>query len=67
MDAMSVALISARSEELLTTVVGRALPFQRTMLPATKLVPLTFRVNPPPPATMVAGFKLTRVGIGLTG
>jgi hypothetical protein len=46
-------------------VVVRFDPFQRTIEPATKLVPLTARVNPAPPEVADVGLKLEVVGAGL--
>ena len=48
-----------------TKVVGRSLPFQRTTELLTKFVPVMVRVNPPLPATVVAGLMLLIVGAGL--
>jgi len=63
--AMSVALMAAVSCVALTTVVVRALPFQFTVEPFTKLLPVTVSVNAAPPATAPAGLKLVSVGAGL--
>jgi hypothetical protein len=43
----------------------RGLPFQRTTELLTKFVPVMTRVNPPLPATAVAGLMLLIVGAGL--
>src|SRR4030042_2052634 len=48
--AMSAARIEAVTCVELTYVVVRSVPFQRTTEPLTKLVPLTVRVKPAPPA-----------------
>ena len=63
--ATSPAGIVAVSWVLETKVVGRGLPFQRTTELLTKFVPVMTRVNPPLPATVVAGLMLLIVGNGL--
>ena len=40
-------------------------PFQRTVEPLTKLVPLTVRVKAAPPAVAEEGLRLVVVGTGL--
>jgi len=52
---ISVAGMAAVNLELLTNVVGRELPFQRTTDPAMKPVPWTANVNPAPPGATAAG------------
>ena len=63
--ATSLAGMAAVSWVLETKVVGRSLPFQRTTELVTKFVPVMTRVNPPLPATAVAGLMLLIVGAGL--
>ncbi len=63
--ATSLAGIAAVSWVLETKVVVRSLPFQRTTEPLTKFVPVMTRVNPPLPATAVAGLMTVIVGVGL--
>ena len=63
--AMSAALMAVVSCVALTNVVVRALPFQFTVEPFTKLVPFTVSVNAAPPAIAPAGLKLVAVGAGL--
>jgi hypothetical protein len=63
--AMSAAVIAAVSCVALTNVVARALPFQRTLAPLTKLVPFTVSVNAGPPALALAGDRLEIAGAGL--
>ena len=45
-------------------VVVRSAPFQRTIIPLAKLVPLTVSVKPAPPAVADAGLRLVMVGAG---
>jgi len=47
----------------LTKVVARALPFQRTVAPETKLFPVTVNAKLPEPAAAVIGDRLAIVGI----
>jgi hypothetical protein len=47
---------------VLTTVVGRGLPFHRTWEAATKLAPVTVRVKAPPPAVALLGARDESVG-----
>ena len=47
---------------LLTNVVGRALPFQCTVLPDTNPLPLTVRSNAALPAMMFAGLSVAATG-----
>src|SRR5512136_368207 len=61
---MSAAGMLAVSRVLLTYVVARALPFQRTTEPLTKPVPLTVRVNAGPPTAALDGLRLVIVGAG---
>jgi len=63
--ATSVAEMDACSCVLLTNVVERLEPFQRTIEAGTKFVPLTVSVNPPLPATADPGDKLLIAGDGL--
>jgi hypothetical protein len=63
--ATSLAGMAAVSWVLETKVVARGLPFQRTTELVTKFVPVMTRVNPPLPATAVAGLMLLIVGAGL--
>ena len=59
----SVARIAAVNCVALTKVVARALPFQRTVAPETKLPPVTVKVELAEPAIAVIGDRLTIVGI----
>src|SRR5512136_2377832 len=52
---------------LLTKVVSRSDPFQRTLDPLTKLVPFTVKVTELPPTWMTDGSRLAIVGTGLEG
>jgi hypothetical protein len=63
--AISEAEIAAVSCVEDINVVVRFDPFQRTIEPATKLVPLTVSVNPAPPEVADVGLKLEVVGAGL--
>jgi hypothetical protein len=65
--ARSVAEIAAVSCVELTNVVVLSDPFQRTIEPATKFVPLTVSVNAPSPATRLLGEMLVVVGAGFGG
>ncbi len=62
---MSAAVIAAVNWVEETNVVVRFDPFQRTLEPATKLLPLTVSVNASPPAFAVAGIRLVVVGTRL--
>src|SRR3954447_15583347 len=62
---MSVFKICAFSWVELTNVVVRTTPFQVTLEPLTKLVPLTMSVKAALPALMDVGFRLVRAGCGL--
>src|SRR5262245_12201714 len=53
--ATSAAVIDAVTWVPLTRVVVRLFPFHLTVVPVTKLLPLTVRVNPPPPAAALPG------------
>jgi hypothetical protein len=53
--ATSAAVIAAVTWVLLTNVVTRLLPFQRTTVPEEYLVPLTVRVKAPLPASALVG------------
>ena len=51
---------------VLTNVVGRSAPFQRTtelLTPLTKLVPFTVSVKAGPPATALLGERVVNVGV----
>ena len=63
--AMSVAGICALNVVALPKVVERSAPFQRTVAPLTKFVPLTVRVKAAPPAAREFGFRLVMAGTGL--
>ena len=62
--AMSEAGICALSCVALINSVGRFAPFQRTVAPLTKFVPLTASVKAAPPAFAALGFKLVNTGTG---
>jgi hypothetical protein len=62
--AMSLAGIAAVSWELLTYVVFRDAPFQLTVDPVTKPMPLAVSVNPAAPAAAVVGDTEAREGAG---
>ena len=62
--AMSAASIAAVICVALTNVVVRAAPFQRTVAPLTKFVPLTVSVNAGPPAVAVVGDNDDTLGAG---
>ena len=49
----------------LTNVVARSTPFQRTIEPATKLLPFAVSVNAPAPAVADAGAMDPSAGAGL--
>jgi hypothetical protein len=57
--------MAAVSEVLLTKVVVRGEPFHCTVELAIKLVPLRASVKPEPPAVVVLGLMLPRLGTGL--
>src|SRR5689334_19002886 len=61
--AMSLAGMAAVSCVALTNVVGRLSPFQVTMLPATKLLPVAVSVNPGLPGAAEFGESAVRVGL----
>ena len=63
--AMSLARTCAVSLVLLTNVVDRLLPFQRTTDEATKFDPVAVNVNAPLPTAAVLGMIELRVGTGL--
>jgi len=65
-DDTSAAAIAARSCVLLTNVVVRATPFQRTSEPFAKPLPFTMSVNALEPALIRAGLSDVTVGTGLT-
>ena len=60
----SVASIDARTVVVLTTVVGRALPFHLTIDNASKPVPVTVSDNSPLPARALVGDNAVTVGAG---
>ena len=62
---MSVLGMPACNSVLFTNAVFRFPPFQVTVDPLTKLVPLTVRVNPCPPARPLEGRREMTVGTGL--
>src|SRR5438093_6333509 len=59
---MSPAEMAARNSVLLTNVVVRSEPFQRTTDGAAKLAPLTVSANAAPPAVALLGERETAVG-----
>src|SRR6266566_4941871 len=63
--AMSPAVIAACDWVLLTNVVVRAAPFQRTTDPLTKFVPFTVRVKAAAPAVALPGVSEPIVGTEL--
>ncbi len=63
--AISLAGIAAVNWLLLTNVVLRSEPFQRTTEPEVKLLPLTVRVKPAPPAVALEGESELSAGAGL--
>jgi len=63
--AMLAALMAACNSVLLTKVVTRSLPFQRTTEEETKPLPLTVRVKAGSPARALEGAKEVMVGTGL--
>jgi hypothetical protein len=65
--AMSEARIAAVSCEAETYVVVLSAPFQRTLEPEMKLLPVTVRVKADPPAVAELGLMLERLGTGLAG
>jgi hypothetical protein len=65
--AISLAGIVALSWLAETEVVVRSAPFQRTMEPSTRFVPLTSSVNAPPPDATAEGLRLVIPGIGFGG
>lgn len=60
--ATSPAGIAARNWVLLTKVVGRLVPFQRTTEPLTKPLPVAVSVKAPLPARTLAGEIEVSVG-----
>jgi hypothetical protein len=62
--AISLPGIEAVSSVLLTKVVGRGEPFQRTSDVIAKPVPITDRVKAGPPAGVDAGLRRVTVGLG---
>ena len=65
--AMSLAGMLAVRRVLLTYTVVRSLPFQRTIEPFTKFVPLTVRVNEGLPTMALDGLRPVIVGAGSDG
>src|SRR5438874_1040926 len=63
--ATSAAAMAAVSCVALTKVVVRAVPFQRTVEPLTKLVPVTVSVRAALPADVLVGDSVESVGEGL--
>src|SRR5438552_10429878 len=61
---MSLAGMAAWSCVLLTNVLVRFTPFQRTTEPATNLLPVPVNVNPGPPWTALLGESEVRTGTG---
>ena len=59
---MSLAAIKAVSSVLLTNVVGRFAPFQRTVAPFVKFVPWTLSVKPGLPDFADVGAMLLSTG-----
>jgi hypothetical protein len=55
--AISAALMAARSCVALTTVVGRAEPFQRAIDEAVNPLPVTVKVKPAPPTAAPDGAR----------
>jgi hypothetical protein len=64
--AMSLAGMAAVTFVVLTKVVGRFAPFQRTTEEATKLLPVTVSVKSGPPAVALLGESKVRAGTALT-
>src|SRR6266850_756366 len=62
--ATSAAPIAAVSCVVLTKVVGRAAPFQLTVAPETKLLPVTVSVNAGLPAATLDGLIAAIAGPG---
>ena len=60
--AISAAAIAAVNRVALTNVVPRAAPFQRTVAPDTKLLPLTVSVKAGPPAVALLGDRELSAG-----
>jgi hypothetical protein len=65
--AMSAASICACTCVLEANVVGRALPFHRTMDDDRKFVPVTIKVNAAEATTPELGLSEVIVGTGLFG
>ena len=61
----SPAGMAAVTRVALTKVVGRSVPFQRTVEPATKFEPLTLRLKAALPAAVLAGVSEANAGTGL--
>ena len=65
--AIRLALTEAVNWVALTNFEVSAVPFQLTVDPWTKPVPVTVRVNAAPPAAAAAGLSVVMVGGPLTG
>src|SRR5262249_27447402 len=63
--ATSLAGICAVNCVALTKAVCRSAPFQRTIAPLTKLVPVTVKLKAALPACAAFGFELASGGVGL--
>ena len=63
--AISVDVICAVSVVLLTKVVVRSLPLKRTIELLLKLDPVAVKVKEEPPAVLLVGLILLRLGVGL--
>jgi len=64
-EAMSEAGIAAVNFELFTKVVVLELPFQSTVEPEMKPVPVTVKVKAAPPGTAASGCRGFKYGTGL--
>ena len=63
--AISAAEMAAVSWVVLTKVVVRVVPFQLITEAVTKLLPVTVKVNPAPPAVALVGERVLSTGTGL--
>src|SRR5206468_2779116 len=63
--ARSAAEMAAANWVLLTNVVVRAAPFQRTVEAGTKPLPVTVNVNAAPPTVALLGASVVSTGVGL--
>jgi hypothetical protein len=66
-DARSLGRIAALTVMLLTNVVGRPCPFQRTVELLMKPEPLTVKLRPGEPTTAQPGATTVNMGVGLRG